>query len=108
MTSHLQQQRALTAQRVFLASDLAALVASFYLSYRLFPFYRPYFRPVVGVIHLGPFRESAWPLLLILPVWFVFLKSAGLYSRLRFSWSFYFWRLLRVHAAGLSSLAVVI
>jgi exopolysaccharide biosynthesis polyprenyl glycosylphosphotransferase len=47
-------------------------------------------------------------LLVILPLWVALIEHSGLYARLRYSWSFFFWRLLRVQGIGLSVLAAVI
>ncbi len=95
-----------SVRHLFLFTDMVALTAAFYLSYRLLPYYRPHLQP--GVVHLEPFRERAWMLLIILPLWTILIESAGLYSHLRFSWSFFLRRLLRVEGIGLSVWAAVI
>jgi|SRR5579863_328697 len=97
---------AVAVRRVFLVCDSAALILSFWVSYRVLPYYRSYLKP--GGYHYGPFREYAWFLLLILPLWLTLQERWGLYSRARLSWSFVFLRLLRVQVFGLAGLAVII
>ena len=93
-------------RRAFLACDSTSVILSFWLSYRLLPYYRPYLEP--GRYHYGPFSEYAWCLLLILPLWLTLQGRWGLYSRARLSWSFVFLQLFRVQAFGLAGLAVII
>jgi hypothetical protein len=65
MASSIEEQS--PTRRAFLFSDVAAIVASLRLSYRLLPYHRPC--PQSGVVHLEPFGERAWTLLVILSLW---------------------------------------
>src|SRR5579863_1552842 len=100
------ESSAVAVRRALVAGDSASVILSFWLSYRLLPYYRSYLKS--GSYHYGPFSEYAWFLLLILPLWLTLQGRWGLYSRVRLSWSFVFLRLFRVQAFGLAGLAVVI
>ncbi len=91
---------------MLLASDIISLAASFYLSYRLLPFYRPYLR--AEAFRPGTFSAQAGLLLVIFPLWYLLLQRAGLYSSARLRWSTVAIRTVRVQVFGLAALAVLI
>ena len=91
---------------MLLLSDFASLSASFYLSYRLLPYYRPYLRAEAFV--LAPFAAHAGLLLLILPLWYLLLERTGLYSATPMPGKAVTPRMLRVQALGLAALSVLI
>ncbi|MCL6594785.1 MAG: sugar transferase [Firmicutes bacterium] len=95
-----------TARYLLLGTDLLWITASFYLSYRLLPLYRPWLR--TESVDPGRFSEHAWLLLLILPLWVGLAAQAGLYGRTRLAWWRVVQRTLRTTAFGLAGLAVVI
>ena len=106
MTTTLHPAGRWGTRRVLLASNCAALLASFYLSYRLLPYYRPYLRAEDFLT--GRFAHHAWLLLLILPLWYLLLESAGLDSPRRMPWGMAIWRTVRVQVLGLAGLSVLI
>jgi len=93
-------------RKILLASDLLSLSLTFYLAYRLLPLVRPYLRP--GPFELGPFSVHAWLLLIILPLWYLLLAHAGMYSPGRPVWSVQLMRLLRASTFGLAGVAALI
>ena len=93
-------------RRVLLAGDLLLLALSLYLSYHLLPILRPYLRP--GAFEIGPFLAHAWLLLVVLPVWYVLLEHAGLYSPGIRVWPTQLYRLLRTSVLGLAVVAVFV
>ncbi len=95
-----------SARRVLLAGDCVSLLAGFYLSYRLLPYYRPYLREETS--QQGPFTAHAWMLLLIFPMWYLLLEHAGLNDATRLPWSKIIWRTVRVQVFGLAALSVLI
>ncbi len=95
-----------TTRHLLMAADGLWLTASFYLSYRLLPWYRPWLRQDGG--DPGRFSEHAWLLLLIFPLWMALAEQAGLHARTRLGWGSVARRTLRVTALGLAGLAVVI
>ncbi len=94
------------ARRVLLAGEFFALLTSFYLSYRLLPYYRPYLRP--DPFSVGPFSAHAWLLLLVFPLWYLLLESSGLNSATRMSWKVVLGRTVRAQTFGLAALSVLI
>ncbi len=94
------------ARRVLLVGEFLALLASFYLSYHLLPYYRPYLRP--DPFSVGPFSAHAWLLLLIFPLWYLLLENSGLHSAARMSWKAVLWRTARVQAFGLAAVSLLI
>lgn len=103
---HLLGNPPVELRHLLVLSDGLWLAASFYLSYRLLPFYRPYLRP--ESFQAEPFAEHAWLLLLILPLWYVLAAHAGLHGSTRLGPRQLLPRVLRVTAAGLAGLAVLI
>ena len=91
---------------MLLAGEFLSLLASFYLSYRLLPYYRPYLR--VDPFSAGPFFAHAWLLLLIFPLWYLLLEPSGLNSATRMSWKVVLGRTVRVQTFGLAALSVLI
>ncbi len=91
---------------MLLVSHGLSLFVSFYLSYRLLPLYRPYLRPEVFAPQ--PFSTHAWLLLLIFPLWYLLLETAGLNSATRLSWKVVIRRTVRVQVFGLAALSVLI
>ncbi len=106
MTATLHPAGSWIARRMLLASNFAALLTSFYLSYRLLPYYRPYLR--AEAFFIGRFTHHAWLLLLIFPLWYLLLEPAGLNSPRRMAWEAAIRRTAQVQALGLAGLAVVI
>ncbi len=100
-----QEKSSFTRQSLIFGAG-ASVLLSFYLSYLLFPYYRPYLRPETP--HIESLRAQAWLLLLILPLWYVLLEHFGLFSRLRLPWPFIFWWTVQVQIWGLGALSVVI
>ncbi len=95
-----------STRRTFLLGDFASLTASFYLSYRLLPYYRHYLR--AGAFVMGPFRAYAQLLLLVLPLWYLLLEQAGMYSATRLPLKAAAARMARVQVLGLTALSVVV
>lgn len=95
-----------TTRHLLMGANALWLVASFSLSYRLLPLYRPWLRE--GAADPGPFSQHAWLLLLILPLWLGLAEHAGLHARTRLAWGLVVRRTLRVTGLGLAGLAVVI
>ncbi len=91
---------------MLVAGNFAALLASFYFSYRLLPYYRPYLRP--EAVALEHFSHYAGLLLLIFPLWYGLFESAGLGSPQRMSWGLAVWRIVRVQVLGLAALSLLI
>jgi len=91
---------------MLLVSHGLSILASFYLSYRLLPYYRPYLRP--GAFDAHSFTAHAWLLLLIFPLWYLLLEQAGLSRATRLSWSRVFWQTVRVQGLGLAALSLLI
>jgi exopolysaccharide biosynthesis polyprenyl glycosylphosphotransferase len=93
-------------RRTLIAGQTVALGLSFYLSYRLLPAYRPLLRS--GPWTLAPFREYAWLLLAIFPLWYLLMERYGLLSIRRVSAGELVSATLRVSALGLASLTLII
>ena len=91
---------------MLLAGSFLSLNASFYLSYRLLPYYRPHLR--AGAFAAQPFSAYTGLLLLIFPLWYVLLEQAGLHSATPLSWQTIVGRTMRVQALGLGALSLVI
>ena len=91
---------------MLLLSNLLSLCLSFYLSYRLLPYYRPYLR--AEAFAPGPFAAHAWLLLLIFPLWHLLLERAELNSPTRISWRVVVARTVRVQVLGLATLSLLI
>ncbi|HEV8383779.1 MAG TPA: hypothetical protein VGQ11_02830, partial [Candidatus Acidoferrales bacterium] len=106
MTRHPQSERAPSAAQAFVLADLLSIFASFYLSYRLLPAYRPYLRG--GEFSEGPLSVHAWMLLLIVPLWLVLLRRAGLHAEIPPAWRVVLLRTAEVQLAGLALLSVAI
>jgi exopolysaccharide biosynthesis polyprenyl glycosylphosphotransferase len=104
MTRQRQSELAPPAAQAFVLADLLSIFASFYLSYRLLPYYRPYLRP--GEFSEGPLSVNAWMLLLIVPLWLVLLRRAGLHAETRRAWRFVLVRTAEVQLVGLALLSV--
>ncbi len=95
-----------SARHMLLASHGLSIFASFYLSYRLLPYYRPYLRHEAFYAH--SFAAHAWLLLLIYPLWYLLLEHAGLSRAARLSWPAVFTRTVRVQGFGLAALSLLI
>ncbi len=91
---------------MLLAGNFLSLSASFYLSYRLLPYYRPHLR--AGAFASQPFSAYAGLLLLIFPLWYLLLEQTGLHSATPLSWQTVVGRSVRVQALGLGALSLVI
>jgi exopolysaccharide biosynthesis polyprenyl glycosylphosphotransferase len=105
--------QALSAQSVrvgtrhfLLVSDLFSLFLSFFLSHQLLPYYRQYI--VSGPFLFEPLGVHLWLLLLILPLWYVLLSRAGLYSGARIPWRIALWKTIRVQIVGLAALSFLL
>jgi len=94
------------SRRALAAAQAAALSACFYLSYRVLPVYRPYLRH--DPTRVGPFREFAWMLLIILPLWYALYERAGLLAPQRIPLGIAFKRSVRATLLGLAALALMI
>lgn len=68
-------------KRLLLVVDLAIIVVSFLLSYYLLPVYRPLIIPNVKPV-LSPLTSYLWLLLLIIPLWILFLYQNHMYTEL--------------------------
>ena len=93
-------------RKILITSDLLALTLSLYFAYRLLPFVRQNFRP--GPFEPGPYSSHAWLLLIILPLWYLLLEHADMYSAGWLSWRMRLTRLVRASALGLAGVAVLI
>jgi len=91
---------------VLLTGSFLSLSASFYLSYRLLPYYRPHLR--AGAFAAQPFTAYVGLLLLIFPLWYFLLEQAGLHSATPLSWQTVIARTVRSQALGLGALSLVI
>jgi len=91
---------------MLLVSHGLSLFVSFYLSYRLLPFYRPYLRHEAFAPQ--PFFAHAWLLLLVFPPWYLLLETVGLNSATRLSWKVVIRQTVRVQVFGLAGLSVLI
>jgi exopolysaccharide biosynthesis polyprenyl glycosylphosphotransferase len=94
------------ARRALAVAQAATLSACFYLSYRVLPVYRPYLRHEQA--RVGPFREFAWMLLVILPLWYALYERAGLLAARRIALGAAFKETLRATLLGLAALALLI
>lgn len=106
MGGEFPQKVGLTARHFLVLSDVISLCLSFYLSYRLLPFYRPYLRS--EQFTLPPFATYFWLLLLIVPLWYLLSERSGLYAQMRLAWEFVFRNTVRVQILGLAVLSVFI
>jgi exopolysaccharide biosynthesis polyprenyl glycosylphosphotransferase len=104
MTRQRQSELAPPAAQAFVLADLLSIFASFALSYRLVPYYRPYLR--TGEFSEGPLAVHAWMLLLIVPLWIGLLRRAGLYAETRLAWRVVLGRTAQVQLVGLALLSV--
>ena len=94
------------ARRALAIAQAATLSACFYLSYRVLPVYRPYLRH--DPTRVGPFREFAWMLLIILPLWYALFERAGLLSAQRITLGAALRQTVRATLLGLAALALLI
>ena len=104
MTRQRQSEQGLSARHALVLADLLSIFASFYLSYRLLPTYRPLLRP--GDFSEGPLEIHAWMLLLIVPLWLALLRRAGLHAETRMAWRVVLGRTAQVQLVGLALLSV--
>jgi exopolysaccharide biosynthesis polyprenyl glycosylphosphotransferase len=94
------------ARRALAVAQAATLSACFYLSYRVLPVYRPYLRHEQA--RVGPFREFAWMLLVILPLWYALYERAGLLAARRIALGAALKQTVRATLLGLAALALLI
>ena len=106
MQNTLHLAGAWNSRKILLAGDLLALTLSFYVAYRLLPFVRLSLHP--GPFEPGPFSSHAWLLLIVLPLWYLLLEHADLYSAAWSSLRVRLTRLIRASALGLAGVAILI
>lgn len=94
------------ARRALAVAQAATLSACFYASYRALPLYRPYLRH--DPTRVGPFREFAWMLLIILPLWYALYERAGLLAARRIPLGAALGQTIRATLLGLAALALLI
>ena len=90
------------ARHILLACDVASLVASFFLAWRLVPVLRPFFHATPHAA--GPFGTHVWLLAWIVPVWLALGQRYGLYPRMPLAWSAILVRVVKVQALGLGAM----
>ncbi len=94
------------ARHILLASDLASLVISFFLAWRLVPVLRPYLHFPSRAME--PFGAHVWLLGWIVPLWLLLGYRYNLYPRTQLGWGAFLMRVVKVQALGLGALGVLI